>query len=480
MRSLTALALALAVAPLAACSAPPAFLAAETGVVIDGVIEEWPVDAAAVADEHYLYFRTAVRNDRFAIQASDRSLALWLDADANPDTGWRPDSPQTPEDLGVDLRVAWSLPKDRGGPGRGVVLDALAPDGSATRLDRHDADFTNLPTYASAWYEARIARTLNNDTLPIEGLRSQGRARGTFVLTNAQGRVIAASDPFEVDLPPAAPKPPAETPLPATEPGDLRVVSFNILRNALEKNPAPFARVLRALRPDVILFQEWDDATPDIAREWLATHVDAATDWHAVSNPGAGVVIASRFPANPVDLGDLRIGDGGSTRAVAARIFTPNATVLATSVHLKCCGGADGPEDRLRMDQTRLINARLRDALAQSRADLTIIGGDLNLVGTRPPLDLLRAGLDAGEDLAVATPLVLGDSVASTWSDPGNDFGPGQLDFIVFSRSTHAPARTFVLDTARLADGPLAAAGLERTDSSASDHRPVVLDLRPR
>ena len=59
-------------------------------------------------------------------------------------------------------------------------------------------------------------------------------------------------------------------------------------------------------------------------------------------------------------------------------------------------------------------------------------------------------------------------------------FPPGRLDYIVYSDSTAEMRQSFVLDTAILSDAALDAAGLRRSDSLASDHLPVVLDIVPR
>jgi hypothetical protein len=103
----------------------------------------------------------------------------------------------------------------------------------------------------------------------------------------------------------------------------------------------------------------------------------------------------------------------------------------------------------------------------------------MNLVGSRPPLDLLRHGLDVdGSDMTVASPLVLGDSTMQTWRDPSSGYGPGRLDYVVYSDSNAQIVSSFVLDTSRLSDEALAKLGLDRGDCEGSDHLPVVVDVR--
>ena len=120
-------------------------------------------------------------------------------------------------------------------------------------------------------------------------------------------------------------------------------------------------------------------------------------------------------------------------------------------------------------------------AFTEAKVPVRIIAGDFNLVGTRAPLDILRAGLDAdGSELAVAQSGVLGDNAIYTWSDHKTEFPDGRLDYAVYSDASADLVDAFVLDGRRLGDKTLARLGLDRTDTGASDHLPLVVDLRPR
>ena len=451
-------------------------------VLLDGVIEEWPDGAAAIADPSYLYFRMSVRGEQFAPQASDRSLALWLDVDDDATTGAAVERPEG--SLGVDLKITWSPPISAGGKGRGVAVEAVSAEGKLTTINRASTDLSIMPTYASRWYEGRLSRTFAAPGLPTQGLLSSGSVRGVFVLSDADGKSARWSDPFTVIVPEAEARTPSDNAIPA--PRGVRVMSFNVLKNSPEKNPEPFARVLRSLRPDVALIAEWDNTPAERIRDWFVANVDASVDWQCVADP-RGVAIVSRHPLNPLPLGTLALppGENGkpmTVRAIGAVAFTPAGSVAAVAVHLKCCGSAAGPEDRRRIEESRLINAGLRSALGTIKPPaFIVIGGDMNLVGSRPPLDLLRAGLDANEqDLSVADPLVLGDAAMYTWTDPASEFGPGRLDYLLYNASRSRMLDAFVLDTSRLSADSLDRAGLKPEDSAASDHLPVVLDLEAR
>ena len=110
---------------------------------------------------------------------------------------------------------------------------------------------------------------------------------------------------------------------------------------------------------------------------------------------------------------------------------------------------------------------------------LRVVGGDLNLVGTRAPLDLLRERLAAdGGDLVVAPAEVPGDRAVYTWRGRrGSRFSPGRLDFLLFGGGGLVNA--FAFDSARLDAEARAKLGVRSADSSASDHLALALDLRP-
>lgn len=63
----------------------------QLAITLDGSIDEWPADKAALADAHYLYLRLAVEGAPRAIQASHEPLTILLDVDADTATGVRID-----------------------------------------------------------------------------------------------------------------------------------------------------------------------------------------------------------------------------------------------------------------------------------------------------------------------------------------------------------------------------------------------------
>lgn len=477
-RSTPALALAslLLAAGLSACSstpprapAPPASL-----VTIDGDTTEWPSGANMAADGSNLYFGFSVPGTPFTLQAADESVVLALDTDASTSTGVTSDL-KAFDQLGVDMEIVFSPRKPDGRAGNGVALARVDSAGNRTAINHGEADFSFAPTFANPSYEGRFSRFIAQ----APELARAGLVRGIFSIRDSQGQIVGYSDPFEVRLPAAKPAPLADAVIPQKPLSAVRLVSWNILRGKPVDEPAVFARMLQALRPDVVLLQEWNRGTEAELKSWFTVHVDPTVDWNVrlleqpADKPGltGGVAIVSRLPLSPA--APTPKVESDTVRAIAAKVRSPLGEIAVASIHLKCCGSAAGPEEARRIAEASAVNATLK-AL---RAPMIAVGGDYNLVGGRAPLDTLANSLDAGGNLAPAPAFLLGERLMTTWRDDPSPFSAGRLDYVLTSPSTLSVAQTFIVDTRRLTDGALAMMGLDRADSAASDHMPVVVDL---
>lgn len=449
-------------------------------VVLDGEVGEWSPSVVMTTDEWWVYLRWKVSGPSQTLQASTEPLTLWLDLDTNPATGNRPAAPRGAAQFGVDLEIAFS-PIGEDGPGIGVMLTGHTAGGQK-QVAAETVGFSFAPTYAGEWYEGRISRAgLAAAGLPTP--RAGGLMTGMLVLQDATGAIVGQSEPFEAEAVAASRvEPRADLRLPP-KPGDaVRVVSWNVLRGKPMEDAGPFARVLDVLDPDVVLVQEWTSSPREIAAWFNASVPLEVGEWEVRTAGGWGVAVVSRFPLEPLGHEELYLdGEEDPVRYAGALINTPAGYLAAASVHLKCCGSSGSPEDQQRISEAGAINRSMAEALAIEPVGLRVIAGDLNLVGSRPPLDVLRNGLDAdGSDLEIADARVLGDAAYITWRDDGNAFTPGRLDYAVYSGSAVRQARAFVLDARVLSDRALEAAGLDATDTDASDHLPLVIDLMPK
>lgn len=452
-------------------------------ILVDGEFTDWPAGKWIVADSDYVYFRVRVEGGTMPLQAANQSLALWLDADGDASTGAKMPQPPEASRLGVDLAIEFSPITPEGGVGRGSRVVAFdVAGGERTEFNHPAIGLSSGPTFATDEFEVRIERHSELAKRFAKGLGSRGGTiSAMFVLTDATGTQVGWSDPDTATLPPASKggEPRAQALVPAKAAGSIRVMSYNVLKSSLVANPQPFARIFQVVKPDVVLLQEWETDAASAAA-WFTSTVGGT--WQARAGH-QGVVVVTPHSLAPIGPDTLVIPEPPSgrpeVRFIGAAITTPAGVIDVGSLHLKCCGTAGSSEDIRRDAEAKAINAAMKSAMAGT--NLRVIGGDFNLVGSRAPLDDIRADLDTdGSELSIAPTRVLGDGTIITWTDDKSEFPPGRLDYIVYSDAAAELTTAFVLDTRHLSDRALATMGLNRDDTAASDHLPVVVDVRAR
>jgi hypothetical protein len=481
---------------------------------------------AATADGEALYVRFTTAAPIVLAQLGSPTHVLF-DLDGSSATGAAVDGLD-----GVDLHVVLSPGVDAwAGGGAGMRV----PGGALTFTDA--VGYVGAPTHAATAFELRIERAGASSFADVP---VGDRARVRLVAYTPEGQTVDATETVAFDVPPAlvaaaAGAPPAKriagahvappvdviagarvaaaspvTPSAAAlarAPGtDVRVVQWNVADRGIVVRPEPFARLLRALDADVLLLDELPRDTDEAAvRAFLAR---VGGDWHVVLGDGGGrqhAAVASRLPLSPAPAfarvaypdsvhalaplatrGQTRrdlasAGEDGLSVAGAVAVVR-GARILFVAADLACCGGQHDVEDRLRRIQARALHGAARAALAAERVDAVVVAGDLNLVGSARPLEILRAGLDPeGGDLATAYALQLDGRSTATWRSPGQAFPPGRLDWLLYAPSSLDVARAFAFETADLSVDVLRAAGIEPADSDdTSDHLPLVVDLRVR
>ncbi|MCA9278636.1 MAG: endonuclease/exonuclease/phosphatase family protein [Phycisphaeraceae bacterium] len=450
-------------------------------VHVDGDTSEWPASDVIQADEHYLYLRVRPSAQPRTLQSFDGMLRLVLDLDGDTQTGLATSGPTVRDAsgnegmIGAEVEIVFS-PSEDGAQGRGVACARLNADGSTAPISNGDVGLMFAPTYADNWYEMRIPR----EAAALPELRERGkRVVGVFEMLNLNGEAIGATPMFSARLPAMQPDLGVEMGLPTRGFGQVRVMSYNVLFTSPVKNPNGFSALIQAADPDIILFQEWHDGTAEDIENWLAAFAPGPQPWRVIKGEQTGVAIASRYAMTAASVSDAPMSGGSSPlRVIAGTIYSPIGPISAASVHLKCCGFAGSPEDQKRMAEAEAINQRLAAAWDTGSDRARVIAGDLNLVGSRPPLDILRAGLDHdGTSLEVADARVLGDGSTYTWRDWESDFTPGRLDWMMVGDARASIARSFVIDPSRLSDKALAAIGITADDANGSDHLPVVADI---
>lgn len=462
---------------VAACAGPAVSRQAPR---VDGAFEEWSDPLQVRADARWIYLRFTLP-ERVTLQNAPYVVRVLIDADGDAATGRR--FADTPPGLGPEVFVSFSSPNGSR-RGRGARVRLVTPDG-----DEFPAaaafGIVVAPTTSSRIFEMRIARRLEG--LPQWGeLLDAGPIRVGVIAGNAADRTAWRS-PIVEFVPPTAASPVAPRAVLPQRPSDgLRVVSWNVLWGRPQADPEPFARVLRALAPDLILLQEWDRGKDTDLQQWFDKHAEGR--WHVLRGAGFGVALVSRTPLQR--LGPSRLlrprGAGPDAnrpdeaiRLVAARTQARLGSVAFASIHLRCCGYDGSREDDMRVAEVGAIRTALLDAGFASGTGLRLVGGDLNLVGSMRPLDALRRGLGPqGSDLRPADTRRLADTADYTWRNPQSAFTPGRLDWIAWAGEGFATASAFIFDSRALSPEVLRSSGVRAGDTDVSDHLPLVVDLR--
>lgn len=484
-RSVSALVAALAGLVLG-CT--PAGSVDEEPVVVDGAFHEWSDESIRV-DGHDVSVRLELPEE-ITLQAATYSVALLVDVDGDPETGAGLDQVEGDTDVGAEIAIVFSPRGARpSAGGQGVAALRLLDRGGTRPLPHAALDLVFAPTHASDRFEVRFARRVDGHPQLAAEL-AEGEIEVTAIAVGRTNELIWRRSLGRAAVPPLASSELRGRPMvPARPDHAVRVVSWNVLFASPARAPEPFARILRALEPDVILVQEWEKADGPALERWFHRHVGGR--WHALDSAGWGVAVLARWPltrlgpsaiARPGAIPTDALREEEALRLAAAIVESPHGPIAVASVHLSCCGGAGSKEEDARRAEARLVRETLLRALAENdgrAVALRVVGGDLNLVGTRAPLDILRSGLAAdGSDLVAAPAGVPGDRAVYTWRGRrGSRFSPGRLDFLLHGGGELVHG--FAFDSVRLDEEERARLRVRSADSAASDHLALVLDLRP-
>ena len=473
-QALTAIVLLGTLAGTSGASGPPP--------AVDGHVEDWADTPPAWTDPsgdgaRIDIGRVWVRSDsarltlRFEVAPeinlqNGNQITLYVDGDADAATG------RAVQGLGAEL--SWTF-----GQRTGTVWRR----GRVESAGQADIGLLQAPTVSSREFEISVLRRAADGTALIQGptvslaVVDEGSATGDRVPD--EGSVTAGIS----DAPP--PHPPAVS-LERRDPNDVRILTWNVLFDGLFKRPAPFIRVLRAIDPDVICFQEIWSHTAQDAADQVSLALPGSTWYGGNTNDG---LIISRYPIIEAQA----IDEAGNYWALVDLPDDRYGVDLSiVSAHPPCC-----EKEKERQDELDGIAAWLRELLAPGDARLApgtpiVVAGDMNLVGGSRQVRTLVAGEIAdeaafgpshpadwdGTPLADAEPRHAGGRDTYTWRDARSSFAPGRLDYIIYSDSVGKLGNAFVLATEELDAATLERYGLRANDTiEASDHLPVVADL---
>ncbi len=462
-----------------------------SAIVIDGRFEDWQaiepswndsagdvggrgIDlgrlwAASDAERVFLCFETGIE---LGLQGGN-DIALHIDGDDDISTG------TARSGMGIDL--VW-----RFGQREGAVYSG--PTGARRRIEQSDIGLRQGPTVTSTTFEISLLRSSLPPGDAIRICITTGSHPGSDRLPDTDGGVrVALSDAASSD---AAFDAPDARSLEREHPDDLRVATYNVLFDGLFKRPAPFIRILRAIDPDVICFQEIWSHTAQQAVDQVNLALPDGAPWYGGSTEDG--LIVSRYPI----IEDQSLDEAGNHWAL---IDLPDETYGAdlslVSAHPPCCDNEQGRQEELDGIAAWMRDLKLGGSPGIPSGTFIVIAGDMNLVGSSKQVETLVAGSIGderrfgraaaadwdGTPLSDASPLHIGGREGYTWRDDTSRFAPGKLDYIVYSDSVMEMTGGFVLRTEDLPRDMLARYGLRASDTGeASDHLPVVADFRPR
>ncbi len=450
-------------------------------IILDGELDDWYGQTGIRADNDEVFICFESFDDSQAIQAADFTTRIRIDADADSTTGMRQmyhtkdQASEQPMMLsqGVDLTIDISPEGRDFGTLRGGSNTRMHTADSTQRISHADVGFYFLPTHNSPKYEARLDRS----RLPI--LQHDGPIN-IVVEHRAIGGEVLRTQSFTDTLPKYAPNKPINTPISHPPKDGVRIMSANVLYSSPLRDPEPFARVINANKPDVVLYQEWFKTTKEDVRAWIDEH--HGKDWSLImTDDGSGVAIATKLDViETISKSVVEHRGDRPSRVIAAVVEAHDEQLILISLHLKCCGGADSEEDHKRIMQAGQIHDLVLELRNKYPDAGVVIGGDFNLVGSRIPLEVMSEGIGRdGQNLVPVPTTCLGTQSMLTWVDPKSSFTPGRLDWILVDDRAWTPVNSWSLDTERLSDEVLKDAGLEREDSRATDHLPIFVDLVP-
>jgi endonuclease/exonuclease/phosphatase family metal-dependent hydrolase len=294
----------------------------------------------------------------------------------------------------------------------------------------------------------------------------------------------------------------------------IRVLTWNVYRNSIlpkegrtvdvagAGRPSQFARVLRAVQPDVVCLQEITASARRSAAllDEILPLGDGRT-WQA--HAAVDTVIATRFDLGA--RGGGRVEDGTRRRGHAiAVIKAPGTDLYMICAHFQ---SSDAPGDvALRQRHAVLLVNTVREAKIgvgvgvvplRARVPLLILGDFNAIPGGAAFVDAIASGTVTPTAAGTGDGLDWDDSSLTdaqphhnvsgsdvyTWRNDLEPFPPGALDRILYSDSILSSVNQFVLDTTTMSYADLVGTGLRTIDvmrdprAGIHDHFPLVIDL---
>jgi endonuclease/exonuclease/phosphatase family metal-dependent hydrolase len=418
-------------------------------------------------DNRFLFLRIQI--DREITLLENNPVVLFLNTDNDNATGFASGS------IGAELR--WEF-----GQRQGVFYNTSTEHTVYFR----DIRLRTAPTVTSTEFEIAIGR----DAYPAgDAQLFQSDTIQIYIHFDQPGNQHSAYGEYIFN--PNFVSPPDPIPLERYEENDLRILGFNAWNDNIFNRAYTnqYRRILEAIDPDIIAFQEiWDHSAEETA-ERVEELLPGGNDfqWYA-EKKDRGNVTVSRFPI--LDARQILVwketGWSDEHRLTATIIDTDKkngSKLLLVNVHLRA--GSGGEANRwLEIDALKnfVHNARKPGGWIYLEDPTPIIlVGDFNLVGSRGQLEAIERDLPdwdgSGFDRVRARQTE--KRMHYTWRNDNSGFSPGKLDYIFYTGSVLSLQNHYTLQGEEMSTEQRTLYGLQYGDTQiASDHLPHVADFR--
>lgn len=471
-------------------------------IVIDGNFDDWAgipvlatdpagdgtptsVDYRAVRvtnDDENLYFllewtREVIMPTTSTSTAGNR-IRLYLDGDNDTATGINTGP------LGIDFDIA---------PGYRTMSHYRYVQGEfvSTSFTFNTSGVLYGPTHSGTRYEFQVPRSLVHPTQGTFHWQTGDTLRFQLAEAAEDNDVLPDTGALTytiVDAPrPIAP--PISTA--KAHPLDLRLYQQNVLQTTPASQGAVYGRLLNAMQPDIVAWQEVYTATwsnTQILGFFNAFYPSSTGQWYLARNTDC--IVVSKYPV----LASASV-DGNLVCRIDLPETISNADLVVFSAHTPCCdsgnSGRSNEHDRIAQIWRNLMSGT--GPFTISPNDPVIMTGDFNMVGYVSQLRSLRDG-DIfnnnvyGPDFAPARLLGSLSVVPTrhthswnwwTWKGLSESYCAGRLDWVFYSGDAMTLANGFALHTAEMPGDVLSSLGLLASDGpAASDHVPLIADFR--
>ncbi len=428
-------------------------------------------------DDNYLFMNIEL-GDNLNIQEGNR-ITLYIDYDNDTTTGLNIH--------GIGAEMEWVFGEKSGTAYLGWSTDP--------QFGHSQIELVTQPTVTSTQFEISMDR--HKQLISFKQLSDSIRivfkdnGPGEDLLPDNPGGVLFTFNDTTT-LPPIEP-----ISIKKSNDSHFRVMTHNVLSDGLfdsEKAPA-FDRILKALQPDIIGFQEIYNHTPNETKQRVASVLPLpdGEQWYA-GFAAPDILAVSRFPIIRID--NLE-GVGSQNNGAFLLDLSPQypLKLMFIVAHTPCCNNDWGRQYEIDAIMSFIRDAKRSGGIIELETNTPIlVVGDMNLVGDVQQLNSLLTG-----EIINSNPFGQSDKpdwdetnftdllprhpftpMYFTWINSQSEFGPGRLDVQIYSDSVMEPVKSFVLYTPDIPSDTLSAYNLNRTDattSSSSDHLPVVSDF---